>query len=106
MDESLVYELLKRLYARLDALEAKVERLELIISIKPTGQKNNPNIIDDELYEDAKRAVIEAGVATASLLQRRLQIGYARAARLLDILESQGVIGPADGYKPRDVFLS
>lgn len=60
---------------------------------------------DDELYEEAKEVIIQAGKASASLLQRRLRIGYARAARLLDILEEQGVVGPADGAKPRDVFI-
>lgn len=59
---------------------------------------------DDDLYNEAKQTVIQAGKASASLLQRRLRVGYARAARLLDILESQGVIGPADGARPRDVL--
>ncbi len=61
--------------------------------------------IDDDMYDDAKQTVIQAGKASASLLQRRLRIGYARAARLLDLLEDQGVIGPADGAKPRDVLV-
>jgi len=60
--------------------------------------------IEDDLYEDAKEVVFQAGKASASLLQRRLRIGYARAARLLDILEQKGIIGPADGAKPRQVF--
>lgn len=60
---------------------------------------------DDDLLEDAKEVVIQAGKASASLLQRRLRVGYARAARLLDLLEDQGAIGPADGAKPRDVLL-
>jgi len=60
---------------------------------------------DDELYEEAKEVIIKAGKASASLLQRRLRIGYARAARLLDILEERGIVGPADGAKPRDVFI-
>jgi len=60
---------------------------------------------DDPLYEDAKELIIQAEKASASYLQRRLQIGYARAARLLDMLEEQGVIGPADGAKPRQVFI-
>ena len=60
---------------------------------------------DDELYDDAVRIVGEAQKASASLLQRRLKVGYARAARLLDIMEEKGVIGPGDGAKPRDVFI-
>lgn len=59
---------------------------------------------DDELFEQAKEEVMRAGKASASLLQRRLRVGYARAARLLDILEEQGVVGPADGAKPREVY--
>ncbi|MFH1612040.1 MAG: DNA translocase FtsK [bacterium] len=59
----------------------------------------------DELYEEAKNVVAQAGKASASLLQRRLRVGYARAARLIDVLEEQGVVGPADGAKPRDVFI-
>ncbi|MFH1509716.1 MAG: DNA translocase FtsK [Candidatus Nealsonbacteria bacterium] len=60
---------------------------------------------DDPLYEDAKRTVIESKKASASLLQRRLRVGYARAARLLDILEDKGIVGPGDGAKPREVYL-
>jgi S-DNA-T family DNA segregation ATPase FtsK/SpoIIIE len=60
---------------------------------------------DDELYNEAKELVMQAGKASASLLQRRLKVGYARAARLLDLLENEGVIGPADGAKPRDVLI-
>jgi len=60
---------------------------------------------EDELYNEAKETVVMAGKASASLLQRRLRIGYARAARLLDMLEQEGVIGPPDGAKPRDVLI-
>lgn len=59
---------------------------------------------DDDLYEAAKEEVMRAGKASASLLQRRLRVGYARAARLLDILEEKQVIGPGDGAKPREVY--
>ncbi len=60
---------------------------------------------DDDLYEDAKMAVIEAKKASTSYLQRKLRVGYSRAARLIDILESKGIIGPADGSKPREVLV-
>jgi S-DNA-T family DNA segregation ATPase FtsK/SpoIIIE len=59
---------------------------------------------DDDMYEDAKAAVMEAGKASTSYLQRKLRVGYSRAARLMDILEQRGVIGPADGAKPREVI--
>ncbi|MCA9358084.1 DNA translocase FtsK 4TM domain-containing protein [Candidatus Kaiserbacteria bacterium] len=61
---------------------------------------------DDELYEDAKLAVIEAGKASTSYIQRKLRVGYSRAARLMDLLEENGVIGPADGSKPREILMT
>ncbi len=60
--------------------------------------------VDDDLYEDAKASVEEAGRASTSYLQRKLRIGYSRAARLMDLLEEKGVIGPADGSRPREVL--
>lgn len=60
--------------------------------------------IDDDMYETARAAVLEAQKASTSYLQRKLRIGYARAARLIDILEERGVIGPGDGAKPREVL--
>lgn len=59
---------------------------------------------EDELLPQAREMVIRAGKASASLLQRRLRVGYARAARLLDLMEEEGTIGPADGAKPREVY--
>lgn len=59
---------------------------------------------DDDLFEEAKQAVTEAGKASTSYLQRKLRIGYSRAARLMDILEERGVIGPQDGSKPREII--
>lgn len=61
---------------------------------------------DDDMYRDAVRVVIDSGKASASLLQRRLRVGYARAARLMEQMEEQGLIGPADGARPRDVLVS
>jgi len=61
---------------------------------------------EDELLEEAKELIINSGKASASYLQRRLSIGYARAARLLDLLEEAGVIGPGAGSKPREVLIS
>lgn len=58
----------------------------------------------DNLYHEALELIKSTGKASASLLQRRLSVGYARAARLLDIMEEQGVIGPANGAKPRDIY--
>ena len=60
---------------------------------------------EDPLYEEAKKVVIEARKASASLLQRRLRIGYARAARLIDMLEEKGIVGPGEGAKPREIYF-
>ncbi len=60
---------------------------------------------DDDLYNEAVAAVMAQGKASASLLQRRLRIGYGRAARLMEEMEEKGVIGPADGSRPRDVLV-
>jgi S-DNA-T family DNA segregation ATPase FtsK/SpoIIIE len=60
--------------------------------------------VDDELYEEAVRIVCELGKASTSTLQRRLRIGYGRAARLIDMMEQEGLVGPPDGSKPREVL--
>jgi S-DNA-T family DNA segregation ATPase FtsK/SpoIIIE len=62
------------------------------------------NDTNDELYEDARAAVMEAGKASTSYIQRKLRVGYARAARLMDMLEERGVIGASDGAKPREIL--
>jgi DNA segregation ATPase FtsK/SpoIIIE, S-DNA-T family len=61
--------------------------------------------VDDDLYDEAKQAVIDAKKASTSYLQRKFRIGYSRAARLMDILEQKGVVGPADGARPREVLV-
>jgi S-DNA-T family DNA segregation ATPase FtsK/SpoIIIE len=61
---------------------------------------------DDDMYKDALHCVVESGKASTSLLQRRLRIGYARAARIIEQMEEQGVIGAADGSRPREVLIS
>ena len=59
---------------------------------------------DDDLYEEAREIVISAGKASTSYLQRKLRVGYARAARLIDMLEERGVVGAGSGAKPRDII--
>ena len=56
------------------------------------------------MFDEVKKIVIESKKASASYLQRRLRIGYSRAARLIDMLEEKGIVGPADGAKPREVY--
>ncbi len=83
------------------------EELEKELAFNPVGPGEDflAGGEEDSLYLSAKQLVIEAKKASASLLQRRLRVGYARAARLLDILEQRGVVGPPDGAKPREVYL-
>jgi len=59
---------------------------------------------EDPLYRDAVRIVVDAGKASTSILQRRLRLGYGRAARILDMMQREGIIGPPDGSKPRDIL--
>jgi S-DNA-T family DNA segregation ATPase FtsK/SpoIIIE len=58
----------------------------------------------DPMYEEAMRVVLEMGKASTSTLQRRLRLGYGRAARILDMMYRDGIIGPPDGSKPREVL--
>ena len=79
------------------------------VTAKPSGSVagfGGKQDFEDDLAMEAKEVVIKAGKASATLLQRRLRVGYARAARLLDILEEMGVVGQAEGSKPREVLIS
>jgi S-DNA-T family DNA segregation ATPase FtsK/SpoIIIE len=67
------------------------------------GEENGEEV-DDALYHDAVRVVCEMGRASTSTLQRRLRVGYGRAARLIDLMEKDGIVGPPDGSKPREVL--
>ena len=60
----------------------------------------------DEMLEAAIEIVVEAEMASVSLLQRKLKLGYARAARIIDQMEQRGIVGPYEGSKPRKVLLS
>lgn len=93
--------------------DAYVDELENQISLSQDNVDNSifsatlngedPND-EDDLYEEARDTVVSAGKASTSFLQRKLRIGYARAARLMDMLEENGVVGPADGARPRDIL--
>jgi DNA segregation ATPase FtsK/SpoIIIE, S-DNA-T family len=87
--------------------ELAVEELEKRLEANLEGGNSIEDYFegDDPLYEEAKRIVIENKKASASFLQRRMRIGYARAARLLDMLEDSGIIGPGDGAKPREIYF-
>jgi len=68
------------------------------------GEAGDGELENDPLYNDAVRLVVEFGKASTSLLQRRLRIGYGRAAHLIDLMERDGIVGAADGPKPREVL--
>ena len=59
----------------------------------------------DEMYEKAVNLVVSSGQASISHLQRRLRLGYARAARIIDMMEAEGIVGPGDGAKPREILV-
>jgi len=83
--------------------EYRSEILERQKATGPSGETYDDS--EDDLLPDARDLVVSSGKASASLLQRRLKVGYARAARLLDLLETQGVIGPGEGAKPRAILV-
>jgi S-DNA-T family DNA segregation ATPase FtsK/SpoIIIE len=60
---------------------------------------------DEEILQRCLEVIVQEQKASTSLLQRRLRLGYTRAARMIDILEQRGVVGPADGAKPREVYM-
>ncbi|WP_028986612.1 FtsK/SpoIIIE family DNA translocase [Thermicanus aegyptius] len=70
------------------------------------GEETTEPSMEDDLYEKAVQLVIESQTASVSLLQRRFRVGYARAARLIDMMEANGIVGPYEGSKPREVLVS
>ena len=70
----------------------------------PAGFENGGNF-DDALLEEAVRVVVTSGMASASGLQRRLRVGFTRAGRLVDMMEAAGIVGPADGARPREILV-
>lgn len=74
------------------------------LAVGEDGEAGSGGGSDDPMYEDAVRVVLEYGKASTSLLQRRLRIGYGRAAHLIDLMYNDGIVGPADGPKPREVL--
>ncbi len=79
---------------------------EQVLKTPPAEEKNDPASLEDELLPQAVQIFIESGTASISLLQRRLHIGYARAARLVDIMERNGIVGGFEGSKPRSILMS
>ena len=78
------------------------EKLKYVLN----GNNNNESSTRDEMYEEVKTLVIRDGKASASYLQRKFPIGYAKASRYIDMLEEDGIIGPENGSKPREVLVN
>jgi len=89
-------------YARSQAEAEYTE--DLVPEIEEMAEEEDENL--DELYDQAVSIVVEAKQASVSLLQRRMRVGYTRAARLIDTMEAKGVVGPYEGSKPREVLMS
>jgi S-DNA-T family DNA segregation ATPase FtsK/SpoIIIE len=85
-------------------LEAPKDEHEPSIGTNDGGPVEEGDTEDDPMYGDAVKLVVEFGKASTSLLQRRLRIGYGRAAHLIDLMEQDGIVGAADGPKPREVL--
>ena len=81
------------------------EVLAQAVKIKGLASSFGGDDGDDAEVSEAAEIVIQAGKASASLLQRRMRVGYAKAARLIDMLEEKGIVGPADGARPRQVLV-
>ncbi|HOY56495.1 MAG TPA: DNA translocase FtsK [bacterium] len=77
---------------------------ELMTSTKKPSEEPRDNRSDEDLYKQAKKMVIEFGKASASFIQRKLTLGYAKSAELLDKMEEEGIIGPTNGAKPREIL--
>jgi len=73
--------------------------------IPDLSQAAETELVEDELFDEAVNLIIESNQASVSLLQRRLRIGYTRAARLIDEMEAKGIVGPYEGSKPRRVLV-
>ncbi|MEX2052967.1 MAG: FtsK/SpoIIIE domain-containing protein, partial [Candidatus Paceibacterota bacterium] len=101
-----VVKFIKQQAEQLQESDEEEEKLEINLdeTVSSSGAVSGEDM-GDELFNDAKEVVVQAGKASASLLQRRLKVGYARAARLLDLLEESGMIGPGEGAKPREVYI-
>ncbi len=97
---------IENLKTEISGLKIRIRRIEgyLLSSFSDPAEYIHEDNSPDELFKEAKEVVREYDRASASLIQRRLSIGYSRASRILDQLETAGVVGPAEGSKPREVF--
>ena len=109
--EKEVKDVVKFLKTQAEELDMGGEEADLHVDFNATGSfagsasGGGEDDGNDELYFQAKDVIIHAQKASASFLQRRLGVGYARAAKLLDIMEENGIVGPSNGAKPREVYI-
>ncbi|MBU2266134.1 MAG: DNA translocase FtsK, partial [Candidatus Omnitrophica bacterium] len=75
-------------------------------AIAAAEKKEKTNLGSDELFDDAVKIVLRVRQASASILQRRMRVGYTRAARLLDLMEQEGIVGPFCGSKAREIIVA
>ena len=111
---------IKKLQKTVEELSEKIDRIsekqnsqftDIVLQLKESGKvfyaqnDGDEEGTDDELYEQARQIVISSEKASTSWLQRKLGIGYSRSAKLMDTLEEEGVVGPANGSLPREILL-
>ena len=90
---------------KVEELEKRLARVEKFLGSIETVKQTRANKKMQDLYEQAVRIVVEAGFASTALLQRRLAVGYIRAAHILSQMDTDGIVGPAQGSKPRRVLI-
>ncbi|MBR3354920.1 MAG: DNA translocase FtsK, partial [Oscillospiraceae bacterium] len=90
-----------------DEILSDIERLSAKEKGKGGSNMDNDSDSDiDDMFEEAVNVVLEQGGASTSMLQRKLRLGYARAARIIDEMEDAGIIGPSEGSKPRQILIT
>ena len=92
-----------------EEISQEIENAAAKIGVKKSAERNNDDGADEEedvMYNDAVNVVVDAGMASVTLLQRKLKLGYARASRIMDMLEEKGIVGPYEGAKPRAVLIT
>lgn len=99
-----LHEAFSAVHARLNEIEGSLSTI--VRDHEQMVDQQDTETDEDTLFYVAREAVVDAGKASTSYLQRKLRIGYSRTARLMDLLENADVIGPADGSKPRDVLIT
>src|SRR5205807_1087297 len=72
----------------------------------PFGDSSDDEDVDSELFQKAVLLIVQSEYASTSMLQRKFRIGYSRAARIVDVMQERGIVGPPDGAKPREVLMS